>query len=78
VTLLHTRGRGSVREIRALTRMLDEYPGDALHGALAEAARFGMTDLVRLERMVLRRIAGDFFPPPTDLTPPTADEESDD
>ena len=78
VTLLHTRGRGSVREIRTLTRMLDEYPADALHRAIAEATRFGMTDLARLERMILRRIAGDFFPPPTLRTPPTADEESDD
>lgn len=78
VTLLRVRGRGSVREIRTLLRMLDEYPGDALHGALTEATHFGMTDLVRLERMVLRRIAGDFFPPPTHLPHPTADEESDD
>lgn len=76
VALLKTRGRGSARDLRTLTRLLDEYPGDALHAALAEATRFGMSDLERLERMVLRRIAHDFFPPPPGLHPRT--EEIDD
>jgi len=78
VALLHARGRGSVRDLRALTRMLDEYPADALHDAIADAARFGMTDMERLERMVLQRIASDFFPPPTDLQHPDDTEENDD
>ncbi len=42
--------------------MVDEYPKNAMKGALVEACHYGMTDLDRLERMVLRRIARDFFP----------------
>ena len=34
--------------------------------AMAEAIRYGMSDLERLERMVLRRIARDFFVLPCD------------
>ena len=41
--------------------MLDDYPEDALRAAVVEATRYGMTDLERLERMVLRRIDRDFF-----------------
>lgn len=64
VTQMKARGRASVRNLRALLRMLDEYPRDALTAAREEAARFGMTDVDRLERMVLQRIAHDFFPAP--------------
>ena len=64
VALLRTRGRGSLRDLRNLLRMHDEYPRPALVGALLEATHYGMTDLDRLERMVLRRIARDFFPGP--------------
>lgn len=59
--LLRKRGRGSPRELRWLLRMAKEYPVDALSGALCEALRYGMTDLERLERMVLRRVGQDFF-----------------
>ena len=64
--LLRKRGRGSIRDVRWLARMLDDYPPAPLLAALREAERFGMSDLERLERMVLRRIAGDFFPPHKD------------
>ena len=67
LTLMKSRGRGSVREVRHLARMLDDYPRDALDAAIEEAARFGMTDLERLERMVLQRIARDFLPAPREL-----------
>lgn len=72
VALLRRRGRGSTRDLRWLLRMLDDYPADALGAALAEALRYGMTDLDRLERMVLRRIARDFF-----LLPRSAETETD-
>lgn len=61
VALLRRRRRGNARELRWLVRMANEYPHEPLRGALAEALRYGMTDLERLERMVLRRIGKDFF-----------------
>jgi hypothetical protein len=64
VALLTERARAGLRELRILSRMADEYPLDPLLGALADATHFGLTDFDRIERMVLRRIASDFFPPP--------------
>ena len=61
VTLLRQRRRGSPRELRWLLRMASEYPLEPLRAALAEALRYGMVDLERLERMVLRRVGSDFF-----------------
>lgn len=78
ITLLKSRGRGSLRDIRTLLRMLDEYPRDALVAAIEEAMRFGMTDLDRLDRMVLQRIARDFFPPPPDPPDDNDPEGNDD
>lgn len=62
--LLKKRGRGTTRDLRWLLRMLDDYPGGAVRAALEEATRYGMTDLERFERMVLRRIVQNFFAPP--------------
>jgi transposase len=50
-----------VLALRQLLRMAREYPRDALLAAVEEASRYGLYDLDRLERMVLRRIARDFF-----------------
>jgi hypothetical protein len=61
VALLRQRRRGNPRELRWLLRMASEYPLDALASALADALRYGMTDLERLEHMVLRRVGHDFF-----------------
>jgi hypothetical protein len=61
IALLRERGRGSPRELRWLLRMAKEYPVGPLGAALAEALRYGLTDLERLERMVLRRVGSDFF-----------------
>jgi transposase len=61
VALLRRRGRGSPRDLRWLVRIASEYPVDAVQPALVEALRYGMPDLERLERMVLRRIGSDFF-----------------
>ena len=47
--------------LRQLLRMVREYPRKPLLGAIQEAARYGLYDLDRLERMILRRIAGDYF-----------------
>lgn len=64
LALLKKQGRATQPKLRWLLRMAAEYPEAALAAALAEAVRFGMTDLDRLERMVLRGIASDFFPNP--------------
>lgn len=74
VALMKKRGRGSVRDLRWLCRMIDEYPRDAMSAALDEALAFGMSDLERLERMVLRRVAHDFFVLPRR---PDGEEEDD-
>ena len=74
IELMKTRSRGSVRDLRWLLRMIDEYPRDAMSAALDEALAFGMTDLERLERMVLRRVANDYFVLPRR---PDGEEEDD-
>jgi len=47
--------------LRQLLRMAREYPRAAFLAAVAEAARYGLYDLDRLERMILRRIASEYF-----------------
>ena len=46
---------------RQLLRMAREYPRAPLLAAIQTAAQYGLYDLVRLERMVLRGIATDYF-----------------
>jgi Mu transposase, C-terminal domain len=47
--------------LRQLLRIVREYPRSPVLSAVSEAARYGLYDLDRLERMVLRRIARDYF-----------------
>jgi hypothetical protein len=62
VQALKKRGRKPITlALRQLLRMAREYPRDAFLSALAEAARYGMYDLDRLERMILRQVANDYF-----------------
>jgi peptide subunit release factor 1 (eRF1) len=51
----------SVHRIRRLYRLYIEYPTEALRTALEEALLYGLTDLERIERMVLRNVAGNYF-----------------
>lgn len=54
----------SGRDTRALNRLLQlqrTYPAQPLLGALEQALKYGMFDLTRLETLVLRHVAGDFF-----------------
>ena len=44
-----------------LTRLVREYPREPLLAAVREAARYGLYDLDRLERMILRRVVRDYF-----------------
>ncbi len=62
VAALKTNSRKLVvLALRQLLRMVREYPREPLLAAVAEAARYGLYDLDRLERMILRRIARDYF-----------------
>ena len=52
------------RAVRALRRLLDlkrTYPQEAFEKALVQALRYGLTDLSRLEQIILSQVAGDFF-----------------
>jgi transposase len=61
--------------LRHLLRMVREYPREPLREAIREAAYYGLYDLDRVERMVLRRIAGDYFR--FDPDPPTPEDDDD-
>ena len=47
--------------LRQLLRFVREYPREPLLGAVDEAARYGLYDLDRLERMILRRVTHEYF-----------------
>jgi hypothetical protein len=62
ISALKRRGRKCITlALRQLLRMAREYPRDAFLSAVAEAVHYGMYDLDRLERMILRRVASDYF-----------------
>jgi hypothetical protein len=64
-------GRG-VKAMQRLLRLVREYPREALLPVVRTAEQFGLYDLDRLERMVLRQIARDYF------VLPESDDLSDD
>ena len=66
-------GRGT-NALRRLLRMLREYPRAPFLEAVRAAEKYGLFDLDRLERMVLRGIAKDFFPPVETREGPMTDE----
>jgi hypothetical protein len=56
----HLNGRGT----RALNRLLQlqrSYPAQPFLAAVEQALKYGLFDLTRLETLVLRQVAGDFF-----------------
>lgn len=62
VSELKQKGRKVVAlSLRQLLRLLREYPREAFLAAVREAAQYGLYDLDRLERMILRRVARDYF-----------------
>jgi hypothetical protein len=59
---LKRKGRKQPRlALRQLLRLVNEYPRTPLLEAVAEADHYGLFDLDRLERMVLERVAKDYF-----------------
>jgi hypothetical protein len=74
----HAHGRG-VRALQHLLRMVREYPRQPLLDAIREAEQYGLYDLNRVERMILRRIDREYFTPPDlDSEPPSTYEDDDD
>jgi hypothetical protein len=47
--------------LRQLLRMQRDYPREAFLGAIEEAGRYGLYDLDRVERMILRRVTREYF-----------------
>jgi len=60
-------GGRAARAIRHLHGLFLDYPTEALARAAATAIHYGLDDLGRIERLVLRQVAGDFFRLPQDL-----------
>lgn len=62
VAALKQRGRKvQALLLRHLLRLVREYPREPLVAAVREAAQYGLYDLDRLERMILRRVAHNYF-----------------
>ena len=62
VTALKQRSRKLVvLALRQLLRLVRDYPREPLLAAVREAAHYGLYDLDRVERMILRRVARDYF-----------------
>jgi hypothetical protein len=53
-------GKGTLG-LRRLLKMVRDYPEAPLLAAVARAEQYGLFDLDRLERLVLREIATDYF-----------------
>jgi hypothetical protein len=60
------------RDVRRLLRFVHDYPRAPLEKAVAVALQYGLCDLDRLERLVLREVASDFF-----LISPASEEPDD-
>jgi hypothetical protein len=62
VTLLRDRlGGKATRPVMRLHRIYIEYPTESVNVAIARALQFGLTDMARVERMVIAHVAGDYF-----------------
>jgi hypothetical protein len=53
-------GRG-VAKLRPLLELQRAYPAEPFLAAIEQALHYGLFDLTRLERLILERVAGDFF-----------------
>ena len=63
--LRRRHGGRAAKAVRRLHRIYLDYPTEPVVVAVARALEFGLLDLTRIEEMVLRQIAGDFFRLPT-------------
>jgi len=67
-------GRGTLA-LRRLLRLVDEYPREPLVAAVRTAQEYGLFDLDRLESMVIRRVAQDYFELDLQTRPPREDDD---
>jgi len=76
VTALKRRvGGQGVLALRRLLRMLRDYPREPFLAAVATAFQYGLFDLDRLERLVLRHVGRDYFVLPSQEDDPEEDDE---
>ena len=61
--------------LRRLAQMRHDYPAQPLVAAIDEAAHYGLYDLDRLERMILRKIATAYFVVPDERNDPESSSE---
>jgi len=54
-------GGRAMKAVRRLHRMYLDYPTEPLVHIVQDVERFGLTDLARIEKLVLTHIAGEFF-----------------
>ena len=73
----HLNGR-STRALNRLLQLKRSYPSEPFLAALQQACKYGMFDLTRLETLVLRHVAGDFFALGQDDDEPHDDHGQDD
>ena len=73
--LIKKYGARSTRRIRRLHKMYLDYSTDIINKSLEQALKYGLADIDRIERMILRNIAGDIFKINRDST--TRNEEDD-
>ena len=60
--------------LRRLAQMHRDYPRKPFLAAVTSASHYGLFDLDRLERMVLRNIATEYFVAPADRGTPDEEE----
>lgn len=70
----HASGRGTLA-LRRLLRLLRDYPRGPFLAAVQRAEQYGLFDLDRLERLVLRQIATDYFVLPIERDEEEPDDE---
>jgi hypothetical protein len=68
----HAPARG-IRDVRRLARLVHDYPRAPLLDTIQTATAYGLYDLARVERMLLRTLAREFFRVPPDPEDPADD-----
>ena len=69
----HLNGRGT-RALNRLLQLMRSYPREPFLAAVEQALKYGLFDLSRLETLVLRHVAGDFFALDDEIQDPDADD----
>lgn len=54
-------GRRLIRPLRQLHRIYLDYPLEAIDSAVKQALQYGLLDILRIEKMILRELSGQYF-----------------